>query len=80
MEEICQKVLDGCAMPAEWALSIVVPIFKGKGDIRNCSCYVALKLLEHGMKVVERVLQKRLRLLIECNLALCLREEQFMLC
>ena len=26
-------------MPAEWALSRVVPIFKGKGDIRNCSCY-----------------------------------------
>ena len=32
MAEICQRVLD------EWALSIVVPIFKGKGDIRNCSC------------------------------------------
>ena len=47
-------------MPAEWALSIVVLIFKGKGDIRNCSCYRAVKLLEHGMKVVERVFEKRL--------------------
>ena len=58
--EICQKVLDGFGMPAEWALSIVVPIFKGKGDIRNCRCYRAMKLLEHGMKVVERVLEKML--------------------
>ena len=45
-------------MPAEWALSIVVSIFMGKGDIRNCSCYGAVKLVEHGMKVVERVFEK----------------------
>ena len=45
-------------MPAEWVLSIVVPIFNGKDDIRNCSCYRGVKLLEHGMKVVERVLEK----------------------
>ena len=58
MAEICKKVLDGFGMPAVWALSIVVPIIKGKGDIRNCSCYGAVKLLEHGMKVVERVFEK----------------------
>ena len=38
MAEVCQNVLDGFGMPVEWALCIVVPIFKGKGDIRNCSC------------------------------------------
>ena len=43
-------------MPVEWALSIVVQIIKGKGDIRNCSCHRTVKLLEHEMKVVERVL------------------------
>ena len=79
MDEICQIVLVGFGMPAEWALSMVVPIFKRKGDIRNCSCYRAAKLLEHGMKVVGRVLGKRL-LLMKCNLALCLREDQLMMC
>ena len=44
-------------MPVEWALRIVVPIFKGKGDITNCSFYRAVKLLEHGIKVVEMVLK-----------------------
>ena len=39
MAEIYQKVLDGFGMPVEWALSIVVPVFMGRGDIRNCSCY-----------------------------------------
>ena len=47
-------------IPAEWALSIMVPIFKGKGNIWNCSCFRAVKLLEHGMEVVERVFGKRL--------------------
>ena len=45
-------------MPVEWTLSTAVPIFKGKGDIQNCSCYRAVRLLEHGMKVVEGVLEK----------------------
>ena len=29
MAEICQNILDGFGMPAEWALSTVFPIFKG---------------------------------------------------
>ena len=64
MTEICQKVLDGFGMQVEWALSTVVPIFKGKGDIWNCICYRAVKLFEHGMKVVERVLEKRLGIIV----------------
>ena len=39
MAEICLTVQDGFGMPAEWVQSIVVPIFKGKGDIRSSSCY-----------------------------------------
>ena len=37
---------------------MVVAIFKGKGDIRKCSCYIPMKLLEHRMKVMEKVLEK----------------------
>ena len=33
---------------------------QGKGDIRNCGCYSSVQLLEHGMKVVEGVLEKML--------------------
>ena len=64
---MCQKVLDGFGLPAEWALSKVVPIFKGKGDIRNCSCYGAVTLLDQGMKVDERVLQKRLSRIVTAD-------------
>ena len=61
MVELCQQVLEGKGMPADWGLSVVVPIFKGKGDVMNCGSYRGVKLLEHGMKVVERVLEKRIR-------------------
>ena len=61
MTELCQKVLDGAGMPDEWKTSVMLPIFKRKGDIRSCASYRGVKLLEHGMKVVERVLEKRIR-------------------
>ena len=54
-------------MPAEWALCIVVPIIKGKGDIRNSSRYRTVKLVEHGMKVVEMVLEKMLRRIVSVH-------------
>ena len=56
MAEMYQRILDEIGMPAQWDLSTVVPIFKQKIDVRNCICSRALKLLEHGVKVMERVL------------------------
>ena len=60
MSEIRQNILDGFGMPVEWVLSIVVPVFMGKGDMQNCNCHRAVMLQEHGMKVVQGVLEKRL--------------------
>ena len=34
---------------------VVVPIFKEKGDVMDCGAYKGMKLLEHAMKIVERV-------------------------
>ena len=36
MVELCQRVLDGKGMSDEWQTSVLVPIFKGKGDVRSC--------------------------------------------
>ena len=54
MAEIFWRVLDVFGMPVEWSLGIMLPIFKGKGDIRSCSCSTVVRLLEHEMKVVEK--------------------------
>ena len=34
---------------------MIVPIFKGKGNVMSCGSYRVVKLLEHAMKIVERV-------------------------
>ena len=49
------------AIPRKWELSTLISIFKGKGDPMECGSYRAVKLLEHRMKVLEGVLEKRLR-------------------
>ena len=64
MKKFCQRVLDGEGMPGEWKTSVVVSIFKGKGDVMDCGAYRGVKLLEHAMKIVERVLENRIRELV----------------
>ena len=53
-------VKEGC-IPDDWRKSILVPVYKGKGDQLVCGSYRAIKLLEQPMKVLERVLEKRIR-------------------
>jgi hypothetical protein len=48
-------------MPDEWRRSILVPIFKNKGDIQSCNNYRGIKLMSHTMKLWERVIEHRLR-------------------
>ncbi|KAM3386548.1 hypothetical protein ACQJBY_009864 [Aegilops geniculata] len=47
-------------MPEEWR-SILVPIFKNKGDVQSCTNYRGIKLMSHTMKLWERVIEHRLR-------------------
>ena len=65
MLQLCQRVLDGKGVPDNWKTSVVVSIFKGKGDVMNCGSYRGVKLLEHGMKIIERVLERRIQTLVD---------------
>ena len=77
--DMCVKELSGVAndllmkeiMQESWKRSTVVPLYKGKGNVLECGNYCTIKLLEHGMKVVERVFKKGLRKMVE------IREEQY---
>ena len=59
--DIANGILKGEDMSQDWRTSTVVPIYKKKGNVMECSNYRVVKLLEHGMKVVERLLKERLR-------------------
>ena len=46
-------------------VSLLVPIFKGKGDPLNPNSYSRIKLLEHAFKLYEKVLDGRLREVVD---------------
>ena len=46
---------------------MIVPIFKGKDDMISCGSCRVVKLLEHAMKTVERVPERRIQTLINLN-------------
>ena len=45
MMKLCQRVLDGKGMPDNWKTSVLVPIYKGKGDVMTCRAHREMKLL-----------------------------------
>jgi len=49
------------SIPEDWKSSVVLPTYKGKGDPMECGSYRGIKLLEHVMKVVERIFEHRIR-------------------
>ena len=51
MCEVLREVWRSERIPDEWTRSVIVPIFKSKGDILDCKQYRGIKLLEHGLKV-----------------------------
>jgi len=59
-------VKEGCS-PEDWKSSVVLPIYKGKGDPMKCESYRAIKLLEHAMKVVERIFEQRIQQQIDID-------------
>jgi len=57
----------GHSFPEDWKSSVALPIYKGKGDPMECGTYRGIKLLEHAMKVVERIFEHRIRRQIEID-------------
>ena len=54
--DLLQKIFEQEKMPEEWRDSVIVPIFKEKGDIQDCGNYRSIT-----MKIWERVIDRRLR-------------------
>ena len=51
------KVSESERMPEEWRRSVLVPIYKNKGDMQSCGNYRGIKLMSHTMKLWERVVR-----------------------
>ncbi|KAK3541138.1 hypothetical protein QTP86_015722 [Hemibagrus guttatus] len=51
LTSLFNRVLESEKMPEEWRRSVLVPIFKNKGDVQSCSNYRGIKLMSHTMKL-----------------------------
>ncbi|KAK3525039.1 hypothetical protein QTP86_013475 [Hemibagrus guttatus] len=65
LTSLFNRLLESERMPEEWRRSVLVPIFKNKGDVQSCSNYRGIKLMSHTMKLWERVVEARLRKVVE---------------
>ena len=67
LTQVFEKIMKNEKVPEEWESSFTIPIFKGKGDALQCEKYRGVRLLEHGMKIWEKILEERLRRLIRID-------------
>ena len=69
-------------MLEEWRRSVLIPIYKNKGDAQCYGSYRGIKLMFHTMKIWERKIEARLRDRVEIsnNMDLCQERELPMPC
>ena len=60
LTRLFNKLLMGKWMPEEWK-SVLISIYKNKGDAQDCGSYRETKLMSHTMKIWERIIKARLR-------------------
>jgi Reverse transcriptase (RNA-dependent DNA polymerase) len=61
LTKLFNTVFRSNKMSDDWRISILVPIFKNKGDIQSCTNYRGIKLMNHTINLWERVIEHRLR-------------------
>ena len=57
--DICNAVVNEGRIPEDWRRSYMINVYKGKDDAMECGLYRGIKLLEHAMKILERVIIDR---------------------
>ena len=65
MDGVCLR--EG-SIPEEWRTGLIVPIWKGKGDVQDPGKHRGIALLSHVMKVLERILDGRIRKSVEIEI------------
>ena len=67
LRELITPVMIHGEIPEDWEMSFILNLYKGKGDALNRGNYRGLKLTEHVMKVMERIVDEMIRELISID-------------
>ncbi|XP_063591871.1 uncharacterized protein LOC134768959 [Penaeus indicus] len=60
----CGPTRSGENIPEDWRTSILVPVYKQKSDVLECGNHRGIKLLEHLLKVEEKILDEKIRVVV----------------
>ena len=67
ISELVNLIIYDESIPEDWIDSFIINCYKGKGDASDYGNYSRLKLLEHVMKVLERVLESLICSQVDIN-------------
>ena len=65
--DLCNEIVKEGCIPKDCKSSVVLPIYKGKGDPMECRSYRGIKLLEYAVIVVGKIFEHRIRQQIEID-------------
>ena len=54
-------------IPEDWKRSVLILIYKNRGDAQCCGSCRVIKLMSHTMKIWERIIKARLRDRVEIS-------------
>ena len=66
LTRLFNKLFVGKRMPEEWR-SVLIPIYKNKGDGQCCESYRGITLMSHTVKIWETIIEARLRKRVEIS-------------
>ena len=67
LTRLFNRLIVGERMPEEWRRSVLIPIYKTKVYAQCCGNYRGIKLMSHTVKVWERIIEARLRDIVEIS-------------
>ncbi|KAI8496011.1 hypothetical protein Bbelb_264270 [Branchiostoma belcheri] len=65
--QLAETVFSSGTVPSEWEMSYIINLYKGKGEALDRGNYRGLKLTDHVMKLLERVLDSAIRNMVNID-------------
>ena len=67
IRDIAATIIHDGKVPSDWEQSLIVCLYKGKGDALERGNYRGLKLTEQVMKILERIVDSLVRQLVSID-------------
>ena len=65
--DLTNSIISDNTMPSKWNDSIIISLYKGKGEALDRGNYWGLKLTEHILKVVERIIEDFIQIIVNMD-------------